>query len=433
MRQDVLDLNRSPWPDSLQPTASPGFPIRRLAAHGKDKIVLAGRRAVAFGDPSRGITRLSVDDSEMEVSPLLEDAPSLTPHPTVVEVGIDRLFRRWSSGKEAFEELWIVPFGLPFAVRRWKWGERGGGQLFWNPPADLGATERLRKVAGSWPAVERSWHRDISESATLHANPALSDAWSWGKARLLAAVHTEAARDGVRVHSDGTKPTSLEAAWVALGVCALGRSDLAPCAVRRISDLDVRAHTEAWTNRWAGNSGPHPDEDAEVFPPMLTLAGRTDAPLNSAPPFHRLNPVTAAALCGRIVASGLGIKPDSRFGRIRFGPVEKNFGPTPEQPLELSGLTVGQGRGSKRLDLRWTLESGAGTTVTHVLEVVPDAGATPLQVVFEPLLRASAVTSVWLDGQEVRAELTNPAEHVARVRLQCPLDAVRTVRIEVQR
>jgi hypothetical protein len=395
--------------------------------------VLAGRRVVAFGDPSRGIARVSLDGVEMDVPPLLEDLPSIAPHPTVVEVGIDRLFRRWSSGNRAFEELWIVPFGLPFAVRRWKWGERGGAQLFWNPPADPSAADRLRRVASSWPAVDRSWHRDVSESATLHGSPALTDAWAWAKARLLAAVHTGASRDDIRVNSEGAKPSAAETAWVALGLCAIGRSDLAPCAVRRIGDLDVRAHTEAWANRWAGNSGPHPDEDAEVFPSMLTLPGRTDTPLNTPPPFNRLGPVTAGAFCGRIVSAGLGIKPDSRFGRVRFGPVEQSFGPTPEEPLELAGLTVGQGRGSKRLDLRWTVESGPGTAMTHVLEVVPDAGATPLQVVFEPLLRARVVNSVWLNGEEVRAELTNPVEHMTRVRLQCPLDAVRTVRIEAQR
>lgn len=431
MTEDRLEIDPAGEPESLQPLTRPGFPVRSLAPVSRDRIILAGRRVVIQATPVEGVSRVTIDGQEAAVQSLGEEARLPSPHPTLVEVGIDRLYRRWAHGSDAFEELWIVPLTLPFALRRWRWGDRSGASIVWSIPEDEAAASRVRRIASTWGAVDRSWARDMSEAATFAGPAPLEETWAWSKARLLGAVNTGSDRARVRAAFDDDAPGPVEAAWVALGLCALGRSDLGGDAIRKIRDLNIRARTAAWVNRWAGNSGPHPDELAELFPESMELPGRTDTPLNAPMSWNDLTPVSAAAFCGKVIDQGLGIRPDSRFGRVRFGPFQRLLSPTPQTPVALTGLSVGQGRGSKRLDLRWNVEAPVGGEVRHTFQISPDAGATPLQGVFEPRLKAKEFRSVWLDGNEVRAEVTQPEEGVICARLQCPLDMTRTVSVVI--
>ncbi len=416
MIDEVLDLGNSPRLESLRPRAAPGFPICALDPTAEEPITVAGRRVVAVGDSSQGVTSVSVDGHVLPVrSPLSADGGPI-PRAEIVEVGVDRVFRRWSLDSDAHEELWMVPIALPFAVCRWRQGPRYGGRIVWRAPAG-GANRRLRNVASSWAALDRSWHRDVGESANLRGPADLADAWPWARARILAG------------HPPGEASSAHEAAWLALGLCCLGRGELASAVVSSISDLDLRVHTEGWVNRWTARTGTHPNEGAVAFPTSLHVPGRTDTALIRLSDGVGRDPVQAAAFCGRVVMEGLGIRPDSNFGRVRFGPSETQISPGADAPWILSGLSVAVGPRPIRLTFRWSRELCAEEAVLHTLEIVPESGGVPLQAIFEPELLLGDVDSVTLNGQPVDAEIQRPGPARVKVRLQTPLDGPRIVEI----
>ncbi len=429
MREEVVDLDALDQPDSLRPTPTRDFPVRRLDADGSESIALWGRRAEALGTAAQGIRNVSVDGHEIPLpSTLVAQAPSAPAD--IVEVGVDRLFRRWDSPLAPFEELWVVPLSRPFAVYLWRRGALSGGHMAWRRPADAGAASRLSKIAASWSALDRSWKRDTSESANVQGPVALENTWSWSRARLLSAVRRGPDRDQVCGHPTAGKTTAAERGWLALGLGCLGRSDLSTDVVRRIKDLGIRSHAVAWINRWTGSDGPQPDEEAEAFPDMLALEGRTDHRLAEWPTGPSHDPVEAAAFCGRLVDQGFGIRPDSHFGRVRFGPSQHVLTPSGSEPLRLGDLCVGRGKRPVHMSFAWSHELGSEGDAVHTFEVVPGLGSIPLQLVFEPRLKMASIGSATLDGQRVEPEVSQLGGLDLRVRLQCPLDGPRTLRIQ---
>ena len=377
----------------------------------------------ARGAASVGITTLTIDGVEYSLPPVEAAAP-----PDEVRVGIDRLYRAWTG--DAVEELWVVPLGLPFAVR---WSRRAGEVTaeLWSVANDGESTmNRHRRMARTWATLNRSWGRELAETALLTG--AGGDDFAWARARVLAAVRTGPDRKGV--YLGPAEPTSIEVTWVGLALCSMGRADRVEDLLRRVGDMRLRRHLDQWVHRWNGSDGPQPPEGSSALPDWLEAAGPADA---AADVSARLDdPVVAAALCCRSIDRGLGLRPDPRFGRVRFAPNEQQLGPTPNRPLVWSGIGIGKSSRATRLRFEWSVAEARSRHTSpyarlHTWQIEPEAGSVPLFGVFEPLVRANEVHGVTLDGSDIEVDAEAEEPGWLRVRFQCPLDGPRAIGVSV--
>lgn len=341
-------------------------------------------------------------------------------------VGIDRFYRAWTKAPTTTEELWMAPLGLPLAVR---WTRREGevaADLWWAPSDEGSTTSRFRRMAGTWATLDRSWARELAETALISGGGVEEAAFAWARARVLSAVRTGPDRKGIQLGA--VEPSSLDVTWLGLALCSMGRADRVEDLLRRVSDMRQRAHLDQWVHRWNGSDGPQPPEGAGALPDWLEIPGTTDGPLDATAGSGE-DAIAAAAYCCRTVDQGLGLRPDPRFGRVRFAPDERLLKPLPGRPLQLSSIGIGRSNRATRLRLGWSVAES--DVRRHTWSVEPEAGSVPLFGVFEPLFRADEVHGVTLDGSDIEVEAAAEAPGWMRVRFQCPLDAPRAIGVTV--
>jgi len=133
-------------------------------------------------------------------------------------------------------------------------------------------------------------------------------------------------------------------------------------------------------------------------------------PLNRPTP-----PAVTGLLMAGMVHGWLGVSPDAPMGRLRLAPLL----PARIQGFAVRGVPVGDARAG--LSFR---RDGA----EHGFRLEPEHGRVPPYVVFETRI-AGRVERVWIDDQPADPEMIEGAQGTV-VRLQTPLDAPRTIRIE---
>jgi len=333
-------------------------------------------------------------------------------------VGIDRYWRRWETPEGPVEEVWRVPFALPALLRVVR-GEGGEApRAFGWFQSDDGAVPpaRLVRIAEASAAMHRSWGRELSEGTRVEGPDDITTRFDWARARVLTQADPDAAA---------------AAGWQSLALAALGRFPAAVRAARALPAGALADQVLARLRAWAGTSGALPSEEAPGIPPALReLEGDDDVTSFGAlcvgawagPPGAAAHP--AARFILTHVHEDMGVRVDARFGRLRWGP-GKGTAPTPDHPLRLWGLAMGQ----TTVDLEWAILHSTHAT-EHVYRIVPGVGAVPVQALFEPQVPGTEVVAVELNGQPVDAERFE-AEGGVGLRFQTPLERPLELRVTV--
>jgi hypothetical protein len=124
----------------------------------------------------------------------------------------------------------------------------------------------------------------------------------------------------------------------------------------------------------------------------------------------------AGILLATLVHGLLGLDPDAPSGRLRLAPAF----PTRMDAFRARGLTVGDAR----VDLEYIRHDA-----THRFVLTPREARVPPMLVLEPRLPCTRVSAARVDGAPADLDATVAGDRT-RVRVQLPLDGVRTVEVD---
>ena len=177
----------------------------------------------------------------------------------------------------------------------------------------------------------------------------------------------------------------------------------------------VRSALEAWTALVAG--------DAEGWARWRALAAEgLEASEGGVAAWDAFEPARPPATTGILLAAlahgWLGAHPDAPVGRLTLAPRV----PGHVTGFRFQGIRVGD----VSLDLGYARDGSS-----HRFELLPRGGRVPPLVVFEPVVPATEVAEVLVDGGPADVEAVT-GEGVTTVRLQTPLDRTRRVEIRTR-
>lgn len=172
---------------------------------------------------------------------------------------------------------------------------------------------------------------------------------------------------------------------------------------------------EAWTSLVAG----HPEAWARWRALAAEGLEGSERGIGAWEAFHSDRPPATTGILLAAMAHGwLGVHPDAPVGRLSLAPRV----PGHVTAFGVRGLRVGDAS----LDLAYARDGSV-----HRFELVPTGGRVPPLVVFQPVVPASGVERVVVDGEPADVDAVDVGGGTG-VRLQTPVDARRVVEIQAR-